>query len=610
MKTTQVLIKTFALIIFVNAFVFSQQLTSSVDKTTVGQYERFQVYFNFNNVDINAIKNFRPPSFQNFKILGGPNQSTSMQIINGQISSSVTYSYILQPSAVGEFTISAATADYNGKTLSAQPIKIKVIQGNAPQSGGSDASGATEEELSKNVFIRAVPNKSKVMLGEQITVIYKLYTRLNISSPQISKLPVYQGFWAEELDSPNTLNFDIEMYNGERFRSAVIKRVALFPSKTGELTVTPFELDVPVLIKKKKQSRDVFDEFFNDSFFGRSETVQYRAKSNTVKVSVLPLPSNAPESFKGAVGDFSFNSQIDKKDVEQNEAVALKLTISGSGNINLLDIPKIQLPPGMETYDPKTSVSVNKSLVVSGKKVLEYLIVPRTVGEKEIPAVEFTYYSPGQNRYVTSSSPAYTINVKKGTGNFDSDVAGFSKEDVRLLSEDIRFIKTSSFEFDKLNELSLIGNWFWVAAILPLLILGTVLGIKKRQDKLSGNIQLLKYQKAVKVATNRLKTAKKVLNENNLPGFYAELAPALFGYLEDKLSLQKSEFTVDRAIEQLSARQLNEELIHRVRAISEQCEFARFAPSSLERHSADEIYNQAENVIVELENSISSRKRK
>lgn len=595
--------------LFVNS-AYAQQFTSTVDKTTVGQYERFQAYFTFSNIDINAVRNFKAPSFQGFRILGGPNQSTSMQFINGKMSSTVTYSYILQPSGVGDFTIGSATAEYQGKNLSTQPVNIKVVQGSAPQTGGNDNSGVNQEELAKNVFIRAIPNKTNVLQGEQITVIYKLYTRLNISSPQISKLPVYQGFWAEELDSPNTINFDIEMYNGERFRSAVIKRVALFPSKTGELTVTPFELDVPVLVKRKSQNRDIFDEFFNDSFFGRSETVQFRAKSNTVKINVSPLPANAPASFNGAVGDFTFDANIDKKDVEQNEPISLKLTISGTGNINLLDVPEIQLPPGMETYDPRTTASVNKSSVISGKKFLEYLIVPRTVGEKEIPPVEFTYYSPSQKRYITHSSPAYAINVRKGSGNYDAAVSGFSKEDVKLLSEDIRFIKTSSFEFEKRGELSIIGNWFWIAAVFPLIILVAVLGIKKRQEKLSGDIQLLKYQKAVKVATSRLRAAKKVLGENNLPGYYSELASALFGYLEDKLSLQKSEFTVDRAIDNLKSRQIKEDLVDLVKSISEKCEFARFAPSSISRQSADELYAEAERVIVELENSISSRKRK
>ncbi|MBA4323242.1 MAG: protein BatD, partial [Odoribacter sp.] len=221
-----------ALILITATTLRAQQFTASVDRTTVGQFDRFQVYFTFEGQDVNGLTNLRQPSFGGFKILSGPNQSSSMQIINGKVSGSMSFVYILQPAAIGEFTIGSASVDFGGKTYTTQPIKVKVEKG-TPQQQKESTGGYSQEELGKNVFILAEANKSRALLGEQITVTYKLYTKLNIASPQISKLPSYEGFWAEEVGPIQNINFEIGMHKGERFRVAKIKQVALFPSKTG-----------------------------------------------------------------------------------------------------------------------------------------------------------------------------------------------------------------------------------------------------------------------------------------------------------------------------------------------------------------------------------------
>lgn len=587
---------------------FGQEFNASVDRTTVGQYDRFQVYFTFNGSDINTVKDFRPPNFSGFRILSGPNQSTSMQIINGKVSASLSFVYIVQPTGLGDFTIGSASVEYAGKTYRTNPINIKVEKG-TPQQQQQSNGGYSDEELSKNVFIVAESNKSKVFLGEQLTVTYKLYTKLNISSPQITKLPQYQGFWAVEVDPAQTITFDIGMYKGERYRVATIKKVALFATKTGQLSVTPFELNIPVIVKKKKTGNDIFDEFFNDSFFGRTETVDYLAKSNTLKVDVEPLPStNVPSSFNGTVGNFNFKAEIDKNKVVTNESIMLRLTLSGSGNIQLLKAPEPQLPSGMDKYDPKVYDNVNKGSVVSGQKIVEYLIVPRSAGEKEIPSMEFSYFNPESRRYITLNSPTFKINVAKGEGQYEPVTGNFSKEDVKLLSEDIRFIKTSNFNLQPKQDNSIIKPWFWISLLLPIVVLLSAVGYKKRQDKLYGNIQLLKYQKAEKAARQRLKLSKKALDENKISEFYSELSQALYGYLEDKLGIQKSEFTLESALEKLNAKRVNERLMNRVRTIAEKCEFVRFAPQGETSASATEIYNEAVKLIIEVDSELE-RKR-
>lgn len=586
----------------------AQEFETTADRTTVGVGERFQVYFTFQGSS-NDISGFRPPSFEGFRVLSGPNQSTNMQIINGQVSSSITFSFILTPANEGEFTIGQAEINYKGTKYRSNPLKINVVKGAASQKQQSQDDTISEDELRKNVFIVASADKRNVYQGEQVTVTYKLYTKLNISSPQISKLPTYNGFWQEEISTSNTINWQIEMYNGERYRSATIKKVALFPTKSGELTVTPFELDVPVLVRKKRTSNDFFDDFFNDSFFGRTETIEFTAKSNSIKINAEPLPqTNVPESFNGAVGDFNFKSEIDQNSVKANESISIRFTVSGAGNIQLLDLPELNLPAGFEVYEPKSNLNINRSGKISGTKTFDYLIVPRVPGTKVIQPITFSYFSPTKNRYITESSPEYRIEVAKGDGAVASS-SGFSKEDIKLLNEDIRFIKTSDYDLSSKNGSRLIPIWFWLGLVIPALVLGAVVMVQRRQEKLSSNTQLLKFKKAQKVAKNRLKSAQNLMAADKSLEFYSEISRAMNGYLEDKLNIQKSEFTLDKALAILTQKNVEGDVKEKVKQIYEKCEFARFAPSEQTASAEQSLYDDTISTIVGIENSLSGKKK-
>ncbi|MGE5499830.1 MAG: BatD family protein, partial [Syntrophothermus sp.] len=501
------------LLLCIAGSISAQSFTASVNNTTVAQNEPFQVAFQFNGEDINSLKNFRAPDFRGFRILSGPNQSTSMQIINGAVSGSISYSYYVQAPDQGTFVIGPASIDYKGKNFKSQAIKITVQKGQPAQQGnkaqgGNSSSGSVN--LADNVFLKAVADKQRVTKGEQVTVSYKLYTRYDIASPQISKLPTYQGFWSEELENASRINFSTEVVNGKQYHVATLKKAALFPTQTGELSVTPFELKIPVVVPKQRQRRsgDIFDEFFNDPFFNQSQTVEYNAKSNTLKISVLPIPSdNVPMSFKGAIGEYSLFADVDKKTLKANETVTLKINISGTGNLNLVDVPDVKLPAGFEKYDPKTNTAVNHgSGVINGQKTFEFLMIPRVAGAVTIPPVEFSYYSLKQKKYVTLRSPEFALNVEKGDGSQGGSAvaSGYGKEDVKLLGEDIRFIKTSVSPLSRQNDPAFLSVWFWLASALPLIALGAVIAWKKKYDRLSGNAQLMRYQKAEKMARNRL----------------------------------------------------------------------------------------------------------
>ncbi len=460
----------FCFLILSGNIVFAQTFFASTSHTQISIDDQFQLSFTFSGDNVNGLKSFTPPDLSNFMILSGPNQSTSMEFVNGASSASLTYTYYLRAKAIGKYNIGSASIEYNDKTYKSDPIAVEIVKG-APVTK-NDEEPSVDSQIAENLFIKAFADKHKVYQGEQVTVTYKLYTRLNIASQMsISKLPQYHGFWAEELETSRNILFSTEVVNGKQFRVGVLKKVALFPSQTGELSVTPFELEVPVQIQKKKKSNNFFDDFFNDPF-GRGQTVNYSAKSNTLKIDVIPLPNEKkPESFNGVVGNFTMNSSLDKNKTKTNEAVSLKININGNGNIKLIDVPEVKLPPGVEKYEPKVSEQIDRTGKISGKKTIEYLIVPRTPGEKQIPGVTFSFFNPDQRSYVTLRSKPYTINVDQGERVSEPDISGLNKEDVKLLSEDIRYIKTSGDDISKKSELLIFRPGFWAAVGVPLFAL-------------------------------------------------------------------------------------------------------------------------------------------
>ena len=584
---------------------YSQEFTASVNETTVADNERFQVMFTFSGSSINNLSEFSPPSFSNFLILSGPNQSTSIQIINGAQSASLTYSFIIQAKSVGTFTIGSASIVQGESTYETKPIKITVVKGkDKPQQKKND-SQISYDEIAKNLFIRATVDKTKAYKGEQITVVYKLYTRLSIAAQMsINKLPQYQGFWAEELETPSNITFKTEVINGKQFRVGVLKKVALFPTQTGTLEVTPFELTVPIQIQKQR-NKSIWDDFFGDPF-GRSETIDFDAKSNLVKINVQSLPEGKPDSFNGAVGDFSLETELSSTKTKSNEPLTLNVTVSGSGNIKLLDLPEINFPNGFEKYEPKIKEQINRKRKINGSKTGEYLFVPRIVGLREIPPIEFSFFSPSKKKYITINSEPFKIDIEPGEKIATTEIVG--KEDIRELGSDIRFIKTSYDDIEKKEGYIMNSMGFIAATIVPFALALGLIGWKRKHDKLHGNVVLLRYQKAQKVAKNRLKIAKKLMDARKHREFYTELSSALFGYLEDKLHIPKSEFTLERASAELKINNVSHELIENLKSSAEKCEFVRFAPGAEESAAMKEMYDQIADIIVNLEKHIVPQK--
>ncbi|HLP18299.1 MAG TPA: BatD family protein [Bacteroidota bacterium] len=598
-------------LVAVAAAALGQSFTASVDRNPAATNEPFSLDFTMNGGGAGGGKNLKLPDLSKFMILSGPNQSTSMQIINGNVSSSVTYSYVLQAREPGKFTIGSATIEAGGKTLTSSPIELTVVKGSGAsrQSAQQQQGGESDVKIGDNIFVRAIVDRSKVMQGEQITVSYKIYTRVNIINYAINKLPTMTGFWGEDLTTPQQIQLTNETINGKQYRVGLLKKTALFPTQSGTLEINPLEITCQVQVQSRRRSGDIFDDFFNDPFMGNARTQNVNIKTEPTKITVLPLPkTDVPSSFKGAVGHFSLSSNVAKHAVKTNEPLSLKATISGTGNIKILEAPELQLPADFEKYDPKVSESIDRSGgAISGSKTFEWLIVPRYPGAKKIPSLEFSYFDPAKGKYVTARTDEISLEVEKGSAEAPSAASGLSKEDVKILNEDIRFIKPSSGNFHRRGDTGIAATEAAAFVMLPLAAFIGLVVYRRKSIRESADVITFRSRRAMKIAAKRLKAAHVLLSGSDPDAFYTEISRALWTYVADKLGIDRSELSIDNVTDTLEGRKLNPELIGRIKECLESCEFARFAPASALQVEKQKMYDSAGSIIVEMEHQLKQR---
>jgi len=587
---------------------------SAPARVSVG--ERFRLTYQV-NADVD---DFSPPSFENFSVLSGPNrgQNSSIQIINGKVTQniSISYTYLLVASEEGEFTIAPATAKVKGKEYQTQPKTIRVIKGSQNQAPNSNNQQQAAEQgiKSDDVYVKAIIDKSNLYLGEEAVVTFRLYTKVPISNISFDKLSSFNGFWSIALMDNNVkLQPRSEIINGEEYTVADVQKSAIYPQKSGELEIDPIEITCLAQVqtsRKKRSSNDpFFDSFFNDPFFNNSyRNVELQLKSNPIKLNVKNLPAEGkPNFFNGAVGQYSLGSNIDAKEVNANDAITLKYTISGQGNVDLLPDLNVEFPPDFEVYDPKISNDFKNSVGgTKGSKSFEYLIIPRHSGTFQIPALAFTYFDPGKGKYITLNSDAITINVAKGDGTSASGpsvIQGISKENVTYLGKDIRYIETGSFELKKRNEYFFGSLLYYLLLVIPALLFSGIVLLRRKQIVDSQDIARTRNRKANKLTRKRLKQASQFLKTDKESEFYEELVRALWGYLSDKLLIPLAELSKDRARVELLKYQVDEVLVNELVEILDSCEFARYAPSAVAK-SKSEMLKQAEQVLQKLEHAI------
>ncbi|MBS4028066.1 MAG: protein BatD [Ignavibacteriales bacterium] len=586
--------------------LIAQNFSSAVDRTTVAVGEQFTLTLTLDGAT-NA-SSLKLPDMPNFMVLSGPNQSTNMQWVNGQVSQSVIFTYILQPRDVGKFTIGGASINVGGKNLQTQPIAIEVLkaaqQQQRQQNQKQQQQGSIEQQIGDNLFLRAVVDRTKIYQGEQVTVTWKVYTRVNIVNYQLSKQASIPNAWTEDLEIAQQVNLVREVYEGKQWNVGVLKKTALFPTQSGTIEINPLEVECVVQVQTKRQSNNPFDQFFNDPFFGNVQNVNYKTASQKIKLEVLPLPPNPPTSFKGNVGSFKMEAKVTKDDVQTNEAVSLKIKISGVGNVRLIESPNVVLPNDFQKFDPKSNEDINrKGDIVSGTKSFEYIMIPRFPGKKKIDPFEFTYFDTKKKEYVTMRSPEFTLNVtglaseQQNSGNLSS----LSKENVALLKQDIRFIKTSSGSFSQRGIYFYQTPMFLFSLVVPFVgFIGFVV-LQQRRIRMNADLTSLKARKASKVAEKRLKVANQFLSEKKKEDFYAEVSRTLWGFIGDRFAIPQSEISMENVQQKLSEKNVAEDVRLKFKQTIETCEFARYAPSTDVQTEMERTYNEAKETIMSLE---------
>lgn len=540
---------------------------------------------------------FTGPKIDGF-LFSGPMLSTSMstQIINGQVTQSVsyTYNYNIQSTLEGNFTIPSASAVVKGKTYTSNSVKIEVVKGTRDKQGqsGESSDGVSPEDL----FVKIEVDRNQVYKGEQIFATIKIYTRVTLARFGEIKMPAFGGFWNQEIATSEQVSLERTNLNGRIYNMGIIRKTILVPQKIGELRIDPFEIECFVNVQRRGQ-RSPFDDFF-----GNTETVTKRIKSAPVEIKVKPFPENQPSGFNGAVGKFTITAGIDKQEVKTNEAVTLKVNITGNGNIKLIELPAFRLPADLEVYDPKITDNIDAgSNGITGSKSFEYLIIPRHAGSFEIPAWSFSYFDPTAGSFKTYTSNIMQINVTKGEQDTETTLVSTpGKEDIRVIGQDIRFIKTGKQNF-KIRD----GHFFASAGfifcylIIFLIFISAFLFFRSRLKNLA-DVEGSRFRKANAISRKRLALARKFLESSNRDEFLEALTKALWGYMSDKFNIDFSNLNRDNIRDLLANRGVEDETIKKFIETIDHAEFLRFAPG-IGEGDLNELLAGSEQVIVSIE---------
>ena len=577
---------------------------SAPDAVVVG--DQFRLSY---TVTTQKVKDFRAPSIKGFDVLMGPSRSqqSSTQIVNGNVTStsSITFTYILMANTAGEYTIGGASIVADGNQMVSNSVKIKVLpqdqNSNGGQGGSSAHSSSGTSVSDQDLFITATASKTNVFEQEAFVLTYKIYTRESNLQLNNAKLPDFKGFHSQEIEMTTNARWTPEHYRGRNYYTTVYRQFVLFPQQSGKLYIDPAQFQMT--IGKPVQSDDPFDAFFN----GGSNVIEIKKSIATPKIAinVSPLPAGKPADFSGGVGEFTVSSSINSQELKTNDAITIKLVISGTGNLKLISNPEIKFPEDFEVYDPKVDNQVRLTREgLTGNRVIEYLAIPRHAGTYKIPGVSFSYFDIRSKSYKTLKTEEYVVNIEKGAGNADQVIANFTnKEDLKVLGEDIRYIKQNEVTLQPKGSFFYGSMSYWLFYIIPALAFIIFFIIYRKQAAENANVAKVRTKKANKVATKRMKLAGKLLSENKKDAFYDEVLKALWGYISDKLNIPVSRLSKDNIEEKLRNHGVSEELIKDFLNALNDCEFARFAPGD-ESQAMDKVYASSIEVISKMENSI------
>jgi tetratricopeptide (TPR) repeat protein len=612
------------LMLLLSALTGAAQTLKVEGPGVVAADETFRIVFTADG----RMSDFEWPGTDDFDVVWGPQKGSmsSTSIVNGKRTSThqETVTYLLQPRKTGTFTLPGATASVDKNSVSSSTLKIEVVaaggqtqtqpQGN---SGGSQSGQQTQPERRENndpavtgtvsnqdIFLRLTLNKTNVVKGEPITATLKLYTRTDIAGFEDIKFPTFNGFWSKETVTVNNLEFNRENVNGTIYNAALVRQYALIPQQSGTLTIDPAEMVCQLRVRTSSGSPlSIFDDFFD-----QYQTIRKRISTPSIQVKVRDLPAGAPASFAGGVGDFKVSAKMSKEGIKSNEAASLIVTISGNGNLSMLEAPKVDFPPDFEVYDLKSTDKTSAS-GTSGSKTFEFPFIPRSHGDFVIPSIEYTYYDNAHGKYVTTSTGDIPVSVEKGEeiAGGGVAVAGSNRQSVRSLSEDIRYIALGDGHLRKKDRFFAGSPLFYalmLAIFLAVFIVDRLLRFSRaRRADVAGS----KNRRANRMARARLKSAESYLKQGLGGAYYEELLKALTGYVSDKLMIPAADLSKDTISEKLRERGVRDESIAALTGLIDQCEFARYAPESEQRQMENE-YNEALNVISDIESQLKNPK--
>lgn len=565
--------------------------------------EQFRLTYSINR----QAGNLRLPDLGDFRLISGPatSSSSSLQYINGQRTQSYssTFTYTLRATQTGSYTLGPATITAGPDQLTSNTVTIEVVADSEGRRSVPDrpetGTGRNPENISgEDVFVRILLDRNEIYQGEGLLAIIKIYSKLDLTGIENVRFPAFSGFYQQDVETPPLRSLNREVINGEIYGTGTLKQVILFPQRSGELNIGSFEMDAMVRQQTGRRG-SVFDDFW-----GGYETRRIPVKSPPLTLRVNPLPSGSPSDFTGGVGSFRINADLESGKAKTNEALSMRVTISGHGNLRLLGWPVIDFPEGFEVYDPNIRESItNGTRGQEGSITYEYLIIPRSTGDFRVPPVHFSFFDPVQATYQTISSGEFNLLVERGDDGGEGALAGYAREDLRIVGSDIRFIKTTGVVLNRISDDPFGSFSFYMWYIIPLLLFIGFITFQNKYIRDRADIARMKNRRASKTARLRLKSAGRYLKENNSQQFFEETLKAVWGYLSDKLLIPVSDLNRQNSRSALLEKGIPEEHAEQLIGILDDCEFARYAPSA---STADKnrVYNGTLQIITLIEQNI------
>lgn len=565
------------LALLATSFAFGQpKVTASLNAKQILVQESFTWTLEVEGSDV--MPNVRLGDIDKIALLSGPMQSSNYSIVNGKTSSKKSISYTFVAMEPGLVTFPAVDVVLGSKRYKTKPLKLEIVA--ARGSGGQSASP------NQTVYLRAIPSKSTVYIGEPFTVSYKLFTKVGVYNYQVEKLPDAVGFWAEEVSQSAQPRLVSEVVDGVRYNTAVLKTVLYYPTKSGELVIDPLKTELEIEVKSNQRNTRRFnDPFFNDPFFNGNRKATKNYLSNPIKINVKSLPEPRPRNFSGAVGNFKIRAELDTNAVFANDAVGLSISLTGSGNFKSLQLPEPKLPEGIDIFKPERNENISiKGMKHSGSKKSTYLLVPRIAGELIIDPIKFTYFDLSKENYVTRSSGDIKLSVYDVEGSQPVVTSGYSREEVELMQQDIRYIKSADTKFSRTLSSSM-GATFWGLHILGLLILGGTFAYEYQSKRLEGNVDLRRRTNAIKEARKQIKRAEKLSEDSE--ELRALLHQCITGFIGARLNVSENTLDTSEFTELLISHEIPQEIVDENRAFLENLAMDRFAPGAVKRSASE-----------------------